>query len=116
MLPVNQNLSIYKGDTFVYTFKLRTKTATGQPGAYVDLTGCTAKAQIRASQDDATVMAEFATATGGTTGSVTLTLSPTQTAALTSNGVWDAQITFADGTVKTYLAGTTTVVKEVTRV
>lgn len=116
MLPVNRNLTIYKGDTFDFTFKLRTKGAFGAPGDYVDLTGATAKAQIRASQDDTTVMAEFTCSTGDDTGSVSLQLSPTQTAALTGNGVWDVQITFADGAIKTYLAGTTTVVKEVTRV
>lgn len=119
-LPVGKNLSIYKGDSYAFTFRLRARDLDGTPGEYVNLTGCTAKAQIRATEDSSTVIAEFdteiPTQSGDDLGRVNISLpSATTGGAGFVNGKWDVQITFTDGTVKTYLAGSVTVTKEVTR-
>jgi hypothetical protein len=114
MLPVNRNISIYKGDTFDLEFRLRARSGEGDPGGYVNLTGATGKAQIRLTEDSAEVLAEFAV-TCGADGTVLITLTAEQTAALVNGGMYDVQIEFPDGSIKTYLRGTVSVVKEVTR-
>ena len=117
-LPVGRNLTIYQGDSFSLSFRLRDRDEDGGIGDYVDLTDCTAKAQIRTTEANSTVMAEFdaqiPTQTGDDLGKVDLILTPAQTANL-ADGKWDVQITFPDGWVQTYLKGTVTVTKEVTR-
>jgi len=120
-LPVGRNLSIYKGDSYSFSFRLRGRNPDGTPGDYVDLSGCTAKAQVRQTEDNSTVMAEFGTEiptqSGNDLGRVNLTLTSTQTeGAGFVGGKWDVQLTWPDGSVKTYLAGSVTVTKEVTRV
>lgn len=111
-LPAQRNISIYKGDSFAFQFTLKDPVSE-EP---VDLTGTTVKAQIRATEDSATVMAEFVTSHDDDGGTVTISLTPVLTTALTTSGVWDVQLTFPDTTVRTYLRGTATLVKEVTRV
>ena len=121
-LPESRNIDIYKGDTYGFSFRLRDRTPTGARGAYVDLTGCTAKAQIRSTEDTPTVLVEFTASIPNQTvaenkGRVNLALTPAQTAALTfTKAVWDVQITFPDGVIRTYLKGAVTLTKEVTRV
>lgn len=114
MLPVNKNLTIYRGDSFDFDFRLREKNPDGTPGDYLDLTGATPKAQVRTSNDETSVAAEFTCSLGPEAGQVHLELSPEQTATL-GNGVWDVQIQFADGKIRTYLTGSVATVKEVTR-
>lgn len=121
MKPATQNIEIYKGDDFSIFFRIREKLANGDPGNYVDLTGAVGKAQIRQNEDSTTVDAEFTVTIGDqvqTPGAVLCELSSIQTGALsiTSPGKWDVQLTHADGKVRTYLAGTVTLIKEVTRV
>lgn len=121
MKPATQNIEIYKGDDFSIFFRIREKLANGDPGSYVDLTGAVGKAQIRQTEDTATVAAEFTVTIGdqvATPGSVLCTLTGAVTGALsiTSPAKWDVQLTHADGKVRTYLAGSVTLIKEVTRV
>jgi hypothetical protein len=120
VLPANKNISIYKGDTYILTFRLRTRDQYGNPSSYVDLTGCEGKAQIRKTEADAAIVAEFEVTLANQStepGKVTLKLTPEQTAvAALDSGVWDVQITFPDGEVRTYLRGSVTAIKEVTRV
>ena len=112
--PAKLDIDIYQGDTFELIFRLKTPA-----GSYVNLTGATAKAQVRATAATTSVLAEFTasvlTQTGDTLGGVKLLLSSAQTTLLNANGAWDVQVTFSDGTVKTYLAGTVTLIKEITR-
>lgn len=116
-LPAQKNITIYQGDTYELIFRLKDTN-----GDYVNLTGCTAKSQIRATASTGTVAAEFTatilTQSGATLGGVSLTLSAATTGALslTTPGVWDVQLTWPDNTVRTYLAGTVTLTREVTRV
>lgn len=84
----------------------------------VDLTGATARMQIRAGLGGA-VLLELTTENGGLAitgpGTITRTLSATQTAALTwTDGVYDLEVEYADGTVQRYLQGAVTVSREVT--
>jgi hypothetical protein len=84
----------------------------------VDLTGATARMQIRA-QVGGAVLLELTTANGGLAftgpGTITRTLSAAQTAALTwTEAVYDLEVEYADGTVQRYLQGDVTVSREVT--
>lgn len=120
-VPPTYALSIYQGDSVAFSYRARARTSTGGPGPYIDLTDCVPKAQLRTSETDGTVIAEFTATLGDQTlaaekGMVRLALSHTQTAALSEDTyVWDTQVTFPDGTVRTYLRGPVTLVKEVTR-
>lgn len=120
MKPAPLDIEIYKGDTFELFVRVRERLSNGDPGDYVDLTGATGKAQIRATEASNTVDAEFTVTLGNqitTPGSVYLSLSTAQTTALaaTTSSKWDFQITFADAKVRTLLKGTATVLAEVTR-
>lgn len=84
----------------------------------VDLTGATARMQIRA-QVGGAVLLELTTANGDLAftgpGTITRTLSAAQTAALTwTEAVYDLEVEYADGTVQRYLQGDVTVSREVT--
>jgi hypothetical protein len=120
MKPADYNIEIYKGDTYELFVRVRERLANGDPGDYLDLTGATGKAQVRASEASPTVVAEFTVTLGNQTltpGAVLLSLSSAETTAmvLASAGRWDFQITFADGKVRTLLRGTATLILEVTR-
>lgn len=118
MKPAAKDISIYRGDSYSLFFRVRKRTNEA-PGDYIDLTGTTPKAQIRANEAAAEVLAEFAASLGDQVnfpGSVLLTLTPTQTAALPlSGGKWDVQIAFSATDVRTYLKGAVTVEDQVTR-
>lgn len=87
----------------------------------VDLTGFSARMQIRAKLDDATVIKELTTTNGGiiidnTNSTITVLISATDTAALTfSNGVYSLELVSSGGEVTALIAGTISLVKEVTR-
>lgn len=121
LVPPDYDLTLYEGDSVSFSFRARSRTSTGGPGPYYDLTGCTPKAQIRFSEDDETVVAEFTAVLGDQTdsdekGMVKLSLTSAQiTDWAAEEAVWDAQVTWPDGRVQTFLKGKVTVVKEVTR-
>ncbi|WP_049325957.1 hypothetical protein [Stutzerimonas stutzeri] len=84
----------------------------------VDLTGATARMQIRAGVGGA-VLLELTTENDGLAitgpGTLTRTLSAAQTAALAwTEAVYDLEVEYADGTVQRYLQGAVTVSREVT--
>lgn len=84
----------------------------------VDLTGATVRMQVRAGLGGA-VLLELTTENGGLAitgpGTITRTLTATQTAGLTwTAGVYDLEVEYADGTVQRYLQGAVTVSREVT--
>lgn len=119
MIPGVYNLTIYQGDTFELTFRLRDSVTR----AYLDLTDCTVSSQIRLKESTATPLAVIAGALQdqtATTGGITLSLTPTETAALAPVAgntayVWDVQLTWPGGRVETYLKGSVTVIAQVTR-
>lgn len=84
----------------------------------VDLAGATARMQIRAQLGGA-VLLELTTENGALAitglGTITRTLSATQTAALAwTDAVYDLEVQYPDGTVQRYLQGAVTVSREVT--
>ncbi len=87
----------------------------------VDLTGCTARMQIRSEVESPTVLLELSTANGrialgGAAGTATLNLDAATTAALNwDSGVWDLEITHPGGEVSRMAEGTASVSPEVTR-
>jgi hypothetical protein len=86
----------------------------------VDLTSMTARAQVRAKLDDPLVIIELTTENGGITidnymKTITLTISATDTAALTFNtAVYSLEI-IDNGNVNPFCTGTLSLIKEVTR-
>ena len=112
-------LTILKGSTFsqLVTWK------TGDPATPVDLTGCTARMQIRSDIDSPDVLAEFTTENGGielggTDGTIRYgIMTATETAAIDwEGGTYDLEIVFADDvTVQKKIKGAVVVVPEVTR-
>ncbi len=84
----------------------------------VDLTGATARMQIRAGVGGALLL-ELTTENDGLAitgpGTLTRTMSASQTAALAwAEAVYDLEVEYADGTVQRYLQGAVTVSREVT--
>lgn len=115
--PFKYRIEIVQGATLRDTVTWR----AGEPSAPVDLTGCTARMQVRDKIASPTVLLELTTenggiSLGGTAGTVTLYLDDEATAAITwTAGVYDLEIVLADGDVRRFLAGVVVVLPEVTR-
>ena len=109
--PADQDLIITRGDTETLVVTITTGGSTP-----VNITGRTYASQIRTQQDSTTIKASFTcTVTSGAAGEVTCVLSSTSSAALSAGlYFWDLQET-ASGVVSTILAGTVTVLADVTR-
>lgn len=119
--PITYNLVIVRGETYVRPFLWQ----TGDPLAPVDLTGYTARMQIRPSwltpgiTPDTALVSLTDTdgiALGGATGTITITISDTRTSALTiDSGVYDLElIAPVTGMVTKFLRGKVTVLPEAT--
>ena len=112
-------LKIEQGATFdkTYTWKAGPlKTATP-----VDLTGCVARAHVRADLPDPAILLDLTTENGrielgGVDGTIRIYLPATDTAAIDwEAGVYDLEIEFPDGRVVRRMAGPVSVSLEVTR-
>ena len=105
------DLSIYQGDDFAGVVTVR-----NEDGTPADITGHTAKAQIRraVADEEPAVAVEIATAV--TSPNVTLAISHTVTATLSGAYVWDLQLTTPTGAVITVIRGKVKLTNEVTRV
>lgn len=115
MTPYEYDLTIYQGATFRLQFYWRDSDEVG-----IDLSGYTARMQVRASVRATTTMLELTTENGGITlgndGGVLLFLSDEATAALTRrSGVYDLELEAGDGTVTRLLQGSVEISPEVTR-
>jgi hypothetical protein len=109
--PANVPLAVTRGDSADLYLGI------GRNGTRINLTGATVTGQVRATVDDATVMATFTCTLANQTtdaGGVLCRLSPADTATMT-NGVYDIQIDFANGDRSTVVGGPVTVNKDVTR-
>jgi hypothetical protein len=110
------NFNCEQGSTFT-----RTVTVKDNAGTVRDLTGFTAKMQVRRDIEDSTVIIELSTSNGGisitsaTGGIMQLSLSSTQTAALTLGGVYDLELVNSSGAIERLLRGEFVLDKEVTR-
>lgn len=109
-------LTIYQGATYRKRFRW---LAAGVP---VDLTGCTARMQVREEVESTTALLTLTTADGGIVlggdqGTIDLEISDENTAAIAwEGGVWDLEIAHPGGDVTRLLMGSVSVSKEVTRV
>lgn len=116
--PAKLKLTIYQGATFR---KRLTWTGPAPTRTPIDLTGCTARMQVRPDIESATVLVELNTTNGGITlggvaGTIELFISDEASAAFTwLSGVWDLEIEFASGEVRRLVQGTVSVSPEVTR-
>ena len=118
MAATTLTITIEQGATYskLITWK------TGTPALPIDLTGCTARMQVRAKITSVTPLLELTTENGGiilggTAGTITLFISAEDTAAFDwDGGAYDLEIEFTDGTVVRRLYGSVSVSPEVTRV
>lgn len=112
-------LKIEQGATFDRTYTW--KVGIADTAVPVDLTGCTARAQIRPEITSAVVLLDLTTENaritlGGAAGTIGIFLSAADTAALDwDSGVYDLEIEFPDGRVVRRMAGPVSVSPEVTR-
>jgi|TARA_R110001592_G_scaffold58814_5_gene178104 hypothetical protein len=107
------NLLIDQGASFSSTI-----TVFNSDDTIFDLTGYTGASQVRKSYSSSSASATFTVsfASDRSTGQVTLTLTPTQTAALEEGRyVYDVEVTSTDSTVTRVLQGTVTVSPNATR-
>lgn len=112
-------LEIDQGATFDKTFTW----LVGAPrnAVAVDLTDCTARAQVRADIDSPDVLLQLTTENrrillGGATGEIRLHIDAATTSAIDwESGVYDLEIQFPNGTVVRRMAGSVIVSREVTR-
>lgn len=93
----------------------------GTPPVPVDLTGCSARMQVRAKIDAPEVLDELSTGNGrivlgGADGAIELVFPHAVSAAYAwRSGVYDLELTMSDGTVRRLLQGQVAVDPEVTR-
>ena len=114
--PAKLKFTIYQGATFR---KRLTWSAPG--GTPIDLTGCTARMQVRSDVESPTALLSLTTendgiALGGALGTIELYVSDEDTAAITwDGGVWDLEIVHPGGEVTRLAQGSVSVSPEVTR-
>ena len=112
-------LAIEQGATFdqTYTWKSGSKNAAHP----VDLTGCKARAQVRAEISSQEILLELTTENqgivlGGVAGTIRIHITASASAAFDwESGVYDLEVEFPDGTVVRRMAGGVSVSPEVTR-
>ena len=106
------DLTIIRGDDY------RVVVTLASSGSPFDLTGYTVAAQIRPTYNTNAALTAAFTATidaDPTTGIITLELDHDATAALTTNGFWDLEITDDQSWVTTVVGGTVTISPDITR-
>lgn len=110
------DLEIKQGATLSLTATWKDSTGTA-----VNLTGYTARMQVRATYDSSSTILSLTSGSGitlgGSAGTIAITASATTTAALSApwSGVWDLELVSGGGEVTRLLEGAATVSPEVTR-
>lgn len=117
MKPAAINITIYQGTTHYQEFQWK----VGSPAVAVDLTGYTARMQIRPKIVDPTVICSLTTENGGivisdpVNGKFSINISATDTAAFEfKNAVYDIELVIGSN-VRRLFGGTVTLSPEVTR-
>jgi hypothetical protein len=118
MQPAHIDLDIYKGSTFVKIIQWK----TGETPVAVNLTGCTARMQLRKAVNDTTVLDTLTTENGKLeiheplNGKFKIIIpANTSTTYTFTSAVYDLEIIFTDGTVTRVIEGCLTAAPEVTR-
>jgi len=107
---------VEKGATYRHTLYWKNSTNTA-----INLTGCTAKLQVREAVDSASTLLELSTVNGGIIitpllGQIDLYISSTTTTGLTgTGGVYDLEVYFSNGDVVRLVEGKVVFKPEVTR-
>jgi hypothetical protein len=117
MTPVKLDLKIYKGSTYRKGFQWKIQSTN----APMNLVGCSIKMQVKACRGDTAVLLECSTSNGkilltdAINGKWQITLSPSDTAALTfTKAVYDLDITFPSTDVFTPIEGVISCTSQVT--
>jgi hypothetical protein len=109
-MATKANIIIDQGTTFSTVINL-----TDDNGTAIDLTGYTGDAEMRKHYTSSNSQS-FSIALGGTSGTVTLSLTANQTANLTSGRyVYDVEVTSSANVVSRIVEGIVTVTPQVTR-
>jgi hypothetical protein len=108
-LPGVFDLVLYRGDTYAWQFRIWSDAAQTVP---VDLTGAVAKSEIRDKPAGTVILDLEAVIT--LPNSIELSLDAADWTTLPAAGVWDLQLTFPDGTVRTPVGGKVTTYPDVT--
>jgi hypothetical protein len=111
MLPGTYDLQLYRGDTTRFRFTLWSDDAKTVP---LDLSSASVSAQIRDQPDDTTVLVTLSCAVTPPN-NIDVTVPTASAGALPAVGVWDLEITWADGDIQTVLAGAVYTAPDVTR-
>ena len=117
IIPAKLKLKIIQGATFPKVLRWIAPDKTTP----IDLTGCTARMQVRSEIESPTVLLELTTENGGIVidgpaGKLTLRISPAATAAIAwESGVWDLEVVHPNGDVTRLAQGAISVSPEVTR-
>ena len=119
MEPGVYHISIRQGATFTLPLTWKAKADDDSEAVIVDLTGYSARMMVRKTAGSDVVLELTTTnsgiALGGTSGTITLTISATDSAALPSmDGVYDIELLSGDRVIP-ILTGTFNVVREITR-
>jgi len=118
-VPANVTLTIRQGSTFAHRFRVLNDDDTA-----ADLTGYTARMQVRVSKNATAFMLELTTTNGrlmvdGPNGAVTLSLTSVDTAAINKGGRYDLEIVLDQGTSPEFVSriaeGKLVLSKEVTK-
>lgn len=110
------NITINQGATFELTI-----TWKDSAGTAINLTGYTARMQVRETYSSSSTIVSLTNGSGitlgGAAGTIAILISATTTAALTApfSGVYDLELVSAGGVVTRLLQGAATVTPEVTR-
>jgi len=104
------NLDLYQGDLYSGVVTVR-----NEDGTNADITGYSAKAQIRraVADEDTDVVVDITTTVASP--SVNLSIPSAITASLSGDYVWDLQLTTPTGAIITVIRGKAKVTSEVTR-
>jgi hypothetical protein len=115
------NIFCEQGTTFIRTFELQYPDPI-EPDVYYsyNLTGFTARMQVRRTIESTTKVIELTTQNGGIAingpeGKLTVTMTASQTSGLSSSGVYDIEIIDGGGNVSRLVQGAFTLSLEVTR-
>lgn len=122
----NYNITCEQGSTFRRMLELEQPDLeadpTGQTYTDFDLSGYTARMQVRRTIESTAFLLELTTENGGLTinpadeiNQIYIDVSASVTASIQNNGVYDIEIINGDGVVSRILQGTFTLSHEVTR-
>ena len=121
MIAGKYNIYCEQGATFsrILTIRVPDEVDPSITTAY-DLSGHTARMQVRRTIDSASAMVQLTTANNGLTiddgtGSITIFMSNAVTASLATSGVYDLEIIDSNGYVSRVVQGTFTLNREVTK-